>query len=257
MRLNTTPRWDGVPWQPYQAFSRYTLPAGTGWQTVYVQTRDRLGRTTVSSDTIYLGSDPDLSQDVPSSTSTTVRLDLAPGNATRMQLSNNWLADDTDAHFMLDEGTGARVNDAQAVGGTAFELRTGHARVWDWVDSTGFYHDLPTVAYVRLSSASTAAQPVVNVSIATETATYSSLQLRGSDFRAANTYQDFGLPFTFKPSGADPYLKIIFKQQGATTVRVDGVRFFTEVGPAVPSYTWAVPGGNYRGGEVQTRFLGP
>lgn len=257
MRMNHTPTFDGIVWQPYQPFTKYTLPTDIAWATVYVQTRDALGRTTTGYDTIYMGyCPPNLRLDDASTTIDQVELDLSPGAATEMQFSNNWVADDTDETFALNWGQGERVQDGEALGGTAFELREAGSMAWVWTVGNGFFQGQPMVAYIRMSTTDVTDDELLEITIDGGSAQHGPLHVRGSNFVEPNNYQEFALPFTFVPQPDDEFLKIYFFQRTDIPVRIDAIRFFTAPVPATTKYTWKIPGGNYRGGDIQVRFPG-
>lgn len=246
----------GAAWETYSADKTWNLTAGEGWRTVYVKTRDTWNRTSTVSDTIYSGATVPVNElgDAQMSTTTSqVTLNnLASGGLPQMQFSIGWGADDTFPTFGLNWGTGGRVNDAAAWGGTAFRLGPPDPTVLEtnaWLWTTEFVKDLPMVAYVRLKVASnTSAGEVARVAV-TGGGTRS---LKGTDFAAPNQYQEFPLPFTF--ASADTFLIFNFWRDGPTDVYVDGVSIFTAPQPFTASTTWNVPGGNYRGQGVWVRY---
>jgi hypothetical protein len=64
-----------------------------------------------------------------------------------VQFSPGWVVDDTFATFDRVGGAAMRVNDADALGGTSFQLG-GNGVAWVW--TTDFVKNVPLVAYVRL-----------------------------------------------------------------------------------------------------------
>ena len=44
MMVANNPQFAGASWEPFRAEKEWGLEEGTGWRTVYVKTRDRLGR---------------------------------------------------------------------------------------------------------------------------------------------------------------------------------------------------------------------
>ena len=54
--ISNKPCFDDAVWETYQPQRAWTLASGQGWRSVYVKTRDASGRSTLISDTIYLGS---------------------------------------------------------------------------------------------------------------------------------------------------------------------------------------------------------
>jgi hypothetical protein len=104
------------------------LEPGTGWRTVYVKTRDAVGRSTVVSDTVYRGANVALDElSLAQAASTTDRVtayNLDGGNRPYVQLSQNWFADDAFDTFNLWWGNGERVNDvaARVLGGSIGDI---------------------------------------------------------------------------------------------------------------------------------------
>jgi uncharacterized protein YkwD len=259
MMLANDQCFSGASWEPYAAESSWTLEQGAGWRTVYAKTRDILGRTTVVSDTIYLGQSVPLDE---------LGLHLAAGNQKQVtvydldggglpyfQLSQNWFADDTDGTFNLWWGNGEAVNDPDALGGTAFRLRPGDGESFAWVWSTDFFKDVPLVAYFRLKADdNTSGGEVARISVKGGGIEYGPVSLKGTDFDAANAYQEFPLAFTFHTNPDDGFLFFNFWRSGPADLFVDGVYIFTAPEPVQSPYTWVVPGGHYRGGGIWLRY---
>ncbi len=249
----------GASWETYAAEKTWTLESGAGWRTVYVKTQDAVGRTTTVSDTIYLGESVPLDElglHLASSTTDQVPLQgLDGGSLPYVQFSQNWFADDTFDTFGLWWGNGERVNDPAALGGTAFRLRPGDGESFAWVWTTEFFEDTPLVAYFRLKvSDNTSASEVARISVKGGGTEYGPLSLKGTDFAAANIYQEFPLAFTFHDNPDDVFLILNFWRSGQADVYVDGVYIFTDPQPVQTPLTWTVPGGNYRGGGIWLRY---
>ncbi|MBE9509084.1 MAG: CAP domain-containing protein [Chloroflexi bacterium] len=249
----------GSSWEPYAAEKTWTLEPDTGWRTVYVKTRDAVSRTTVVSDTIYLGQSVPLDElglHLASSTTDQVTLyGLDGGSLPYVQFSQNWFADDTFDTFHLWWGYGEQVNDPAALGDTAFRLRPGDGESFAWVWATEFFQDTPFVAYLRLKvDDNTSSSEVARVSVNGGGTEYGPLSLKGTDFTAANTYQEFPIAFTFHDNPDDVFLIFNFWRSGQADVYVDGVYIFTDPQPVQSPLTWTVPGGNYRGGGIWLRY---
>jgi hypothetical protein len=246
-------------WAPYSTHKTWMLESGEGWREVYVQTRDSLGRTVTVSDTIYLGANLPLAElDLlqASSTRDTVTVyDLNDAGLPQVQLSLNWIVDDTFSTFGLNWGNGERVNDAAALGGTAFRLYPGAGDSYAWVWTTQFVKETPLVAYVSLKvSDNSSPNPVARFSVSGGGVTYGPLSLAGTAFQAADQYQEFALPFTFHDDPDNPFLIFNFWRGGAADVYVDAVHVFTSPIPVTSPLTWSVPDGNYRGQGVWLRY---
>ena len=254
MMVGNDPCFIDTTWQPYTAEKAWTLTPGEGWRTVYVKTRDTFGRTVVVSDTIYAGSNvplDELGEAQMSTTRDSVTLyDLNGGGLPYVQFSLGWLADDTFDTFGLLWGAGERVSDPAAQGGTAFRLAYAsgtESSAWVW--TTDFIKDVPLTAYVRLKvSDNTSSSEVARFS-ATGGGT---LSLKGTDFRAANAYQEFPLNFTFNSS--ETFLTFQFWRSQSPDVTVDSVSLFTAPQPVTSTLTWNVPGGNARGQGIWVRY---
>ena len=259
MMLANNPCFEGASWEPYSAEKAWTLESGSGWRTVYAKARDAMGRTTVVSDTIYLGGEAPLDElglHLASATRQQVTVyELDGGGLPYFQLSQNWFADDSNGTFTLWWGNGEQVNDADARGGTAFRLRPGNGESFAWVWTTDFAKDTPFDAYFRLKvSDNSSSGEVARISVKGGGTEYGPLSLKGTDFAAANVYQEFPISFTFHDNPDDGFLFFNFWRSGEADVYVDGVYIFTEPQPVQNPYTWSVPGGHYRGGGVWLRY---
>jgi uncharacterized protein YkwD len=244
----------GAAWQPYTSEKAWTLASGAGWREVYVTTRDSLSRTVTVSDSIYLGASTPLAELGYSQMSTTrdsvTIYGVDGGGLPRVQLSLGWAADDTFDTFSLLWGTGQRITETAAWGGTAYRLSyTSTIESSAWVWTTEFVKDAPMTAYVRLKVGdNSSSSEVARVSVTNGT----TLSLRGADFTTANQYQEFPLDFTFPSS--ETFLIFQFWRSGLADVTVDGVSIFTASQPATSTLNWAIPGGNYRGQGVWMRY---
>lgn len=259
MMVANDPCFSGAGWEPYATERSWTLEPGSGWRQVYVKTRDAVGRTAVVSDTIYLGSDlpvRELGLHLASTTTDRVTIPaLDGGGLPYVQFSQNWFADDTNDTFHLWWGNGERISDAAAMGGTAFRLSPGDGESFAWVWTTSFFKRTPFVAYARLKvSDNTSAQEVARFSVKGGGTEYGPLRLKGTDFDAPHTYQEFPLAFTFHENPDDVFLTFQFWRSGDAHLTVDGVTIFAAPQPVQSPLTWQVPGGNYRGGGIWLRY---
>jgi uncharacterized protein YkwD len=246
----------GASWEPYQAEKSFNLDPGTGWRSVYVKTRDTLGRTMTVSDTIYLGSDlplAELGYAQMSSTSDRVTLyNLNGGGLPQVQFSLDWRVDNTFGTFQKWWGNGQVINDAAAWGGTAYRMYDGDGETMSWVYTHDFIRNTPLVAYIRLKvSSNTSTGEVARLSVEGDSAPHQ-VSLKGTDFSASNQYQEFAIPFMFV-TGQD-FLTFSFWRSGAPDVVFDALTIFTAPQPISSPYTWVVPGGNYRGQGVWVRY---
>ncbi len=257
MQLSNSSCLADVSWQPYQAEKAWSLAAGQGWRTVYVRTRDAVGRTTTASDTIYLGSSLPLAElglHLGASSTPAVTIYALNRSWPYVRFSQNWFVDDSYSSFGLNWGNGERVGDAAAWGGTAYRLYPGNGESNAWVWTTDFFKDLPLTAYVRLKvSNNSSTAEVARFAVKGGGTDYGPLSLKGTDFAAANVYQEFPLDFVFN-SGSDAFLIFNFWRSGAADVYVDGVTIYTRRMAVSSPLTWQVPDGNYRGGGIWLRY---
>lgn len=260
MMVSSSPCFTGAEWQPYQPEISFTLPSGDGWKTVYSKIRDRLGRTLTTSDTIYLGASlpgQTLNLNQLSTRSSTVTLyGLDGGGLDRAQFSLGWVADDSSADFKKWWGNGAPVSsDPAAVGGTAYRMYPGDGETMAWITSYGFLSGSASyVAYFRLKTSS-AASGAETARIAVEAnGVTTTRSLKGSDFDAANRYQEFAIPFNFSNSASDRWLKLMTWRSGSADIIFDSVTIFTAPAPFTSTMKISAPGQNYRGQGVWVRY---
>jgi uncharacterized protein YkwD len=258
MKLSNDRCFTGAAWEPYAPERSWTMAPGTGWRTVFVQTRDAVGRSTVVNDTIYVG--PDLPRDelglqLAATNTDQVTLYRLNDAWSHVQLSQNWFVDDTFGTFERWWGNGERVSDSAARGGSAFRLSPGDGESFAWVWTTEFFKGTPLVAYARLKvNDNSSSDPVARFSVKGGGVEYGPLILKGTDFVAPNTYQEFPVPFTYHDDAEEVFLVFNFWRSGQADLYVDGVYIFTAPQPLASPFTWTVPGGNYRGSGVWVRY---
>ncbi len=259
MMVSNDACFTGATWEPYNANKTWTLNAGSGWRTVYVKERDVFNRTTTVSDTIYLGAnapineigDPQMSSTQPQVT----LYNLNGGGLPQVQFSQGWLLDDSYSSFHLWWGNGGSVSDAAAWGGTAFRLYPGNGESFAWVYTTEFYKDVPYVAYFRLKvNDNTSSAEVARISVKGGGTEYGLTSLKGTDFNAANQYQEFAVPFVFNTNPNDAFLIFNIWRSGTADVYFDAVTLFTAPQALSSPMTWTLPSGNYRGQSVWVRY---
>lgn len=259
MRIGTDACFSGAAWLPFTTEQPWSLAPGSGWRTLYVQTRDKMNRTATASDSIYLGSGAppaELSLDQQSTTADSVKIyNLNGGALSQVQFSPGWIVDDTFSSFERLSGAGGRVSDPAALGGSAFQLGPGQASS-AWVWASDFVKNVPLVAYFRLKvDDNTSGAEIASFTIAGGGQTYGPLSLRGSDFTAAGAYQEFALPFTFNDNPNDGFLIFNFARSGGASLYIDAISIFTPPQPiSGPTLVWPFPGGNYRGQGIQLRY---
>ena len=253
MMLSNDACFSGASWQPYAAEPTWALESGQGWRAVYARTRDTLGRTSTVSDTIYLGADLPLAELGEAQMNTThnqvTLYGVDGGGFPSVQLSLGWRVDNTFGTFGLLWGNGELVSDAAAWGGSAFRMYPGNGESSAWVWTTEFIKDTPFVGYVRLKvSDNTSAGEVARILVTGGDV----LILNGTDFAAANQYQEFPVAFSFPT--AETFLIFQFWRSGEADVYIDALTVFTASQPVVSVLTWSVPGENYRGQGVWLRY---
>lgn len=261
MMIANTPDFAGAQWEPYAETRTWTLLPGEGWRTVYVKTRDRLGRTTIVHDSIYLGSaipDTALSLDYATQVEAGLVLDpLDAGGYSHIQFSLNWLADDSDENFVLSSGVGTRINDAAAVGGNAFRLAGGGAPALARNGGANPLGQQAAVAYFRLkTSDNSGAAPVATLTINDGGSDVAVRTLAANEFTVAGQYQEFAVPFT-PAAAANGLLTLQVARTGFATLDWDTTVLYTAPQAAVTPYAFRAPGGYYRSSGVQARLLTP
>ncbi len=259
MMISNNACFTGASWQTYQVEPNWTLTPNSGWKTVYARIRDRLGRTSTASDTIYYGASvptAELSLSMLSETRPSVTLyGLDSDGRPSMQFSMGWIADDSHPNFTLMSGSKTPATaDASAIGQTTFRMAPG-GNDWAWVWTYNeFTPNTHYVAYFRLKTSSRISGPVVSVTVDPGSASPVSRTINGTDFAAAGTYQEFAVPFYYTTSNDDAFLEFVFSLSGSATVDVDAVTIFTPAIPFASTYTWNVPGARYRGQGVWVRY---
>src|SRR3990172_5099432 len=249
----------GSTWEPYATEKAWTLAPDSGWREVHVKTRDTLSRTMVVSDAIYLAASvplSDLGYAQMSATGDAVTIyGLDGGGLPSMQLSLGWAADDTTDTFTRWGGNGERISDPTAWGGSAYRMYPGDGETFAWVWTTDFFKDTWLTAYFRIKvSSNSSGSEVARISVTGGGVEYGPVSLKGTDFSAANRYQEFPIAFRFHSNPNDDFLLFNFWRSGLADVTVDAVTIFTEPQPVTSSFMWNVPGGHYRGQGVWVRY---
>jgi uncharacterized protein YkwD len=242
-------------WQSYTSPNlNYTLSGGQGWKTVYVRSRDGYGYTTLTSDSIYLGSSAPQNEinaaQMADSASSVTLYQLDSGGRGYAQFSLGWVADQ-----FMDRNNAAltQTSDSAALDGRAVTISGSSGFAWDWTST--FHSNTPMVAYFRLKVADKTAAGTLATLDVTAGANTQSRTLTGANFSAANTYTEIAVPFTYTPTDANPFLIFTVRSSGATAITVDLVSIFTApVAVNGSAYNWTPPGGVYRGQGVWVRY---
>jgi uncharacterized protein YkwD len=259
MMVSNNSQFSGAAWESYNPNKAWTLAGGTGWRNVYVKTRDNLNRTQSVSDSIYLGASAPQNELGPAQMSTTnskvLLHNLDGGGLPQVQISVGWLANDADGSFAHWWGNGERLNDAAAWGGTAYRLFPGDGESYAWSAGAPIMKDTPLVAYFRLKvNNNTSSSEVARISVQGSGTEYGPLHLRGTDFTAANQYQEFALSFATNTNPEDESLFFNFWRSGNADLYVDAVSIFSAPQEITSPLIWSVPGGNYRGQGIWIRY---
>lgn len=252
MMIANEPTFTDAIWQPYTTETIWTLAEGEGWKTVYVKTRDALGRTVVAQDSIYFGATlprDELDFDGASRFGTGFRLEqIDAGGWPQMQFSLDWVGDDTDPYF---SSGGARIEDAAAIGGAAVRLSSGgNATLW----SSSYLAALPATAYFRIKvSDNQTTQEVVRLRVMGASGDAGVRVLRGVDFTAADSFQEFAVPYDLGSAATSITFRI--DRLGDADVVFDAVTLFTAPIPVAAPLQWQAPDSYLRNCGVQARFV--
>jgi uncharacterized protein YkwD len=255
MMISENPDFIDAVWQPYTTETGWLLSEGEGWKTVYVKTRDALGRTAVASDSIYFGESlplDALTLDGASYFDVGLRLQrMEAGDWPQVQFSLGWVGDDSDPNFAFASTSASRVEDREAIGGTAVRL-TGAGVVTLW--ASDYLATLPGVAYFRLKVNDNAtAQTVAKLRILGPRRELALRTVRGSDFQTAGVYQEFSIPYV--PDSDAQTVTFRIDVVGAAEVTVDAVTLFSEPVATTAPLQWLSPEGYLRNRGVQARLL--
>ena len=241
MMIANDPDCVDAVWQPYATETFWTLSEGDGWKSVYVKTRDALGRTTVVSDQIFLGETlprEELSLAGASYFGSGFRLSqVDAGEWPQIQFSLDWVGDDSDPNFMMSSSTATRIDDAAALGGTAAHLLSnGIVSIW----TGGYLASSPAVAYFRVKvSDHRTDQNVVRLQVSGSQGAAGQRVLRGNDFRASDEYQEFAVPYDLGSEAKSVTFRV--DRLGAAEVTFDAVTVFSAPIAVMAPLQWQSP----------------
>lgn len=265
MRVSNRPDFLDASWESYNSTKNWTLDSsgGYGFKTVYVQLKDGAGKSTVSSDNIYYGPDiPYGNFDSLAQASThleTLAINgLSSGGQPYMQFSPDWGLDSQSGKMSLNWGKGGFTSDPDATNGKAFQLQPDGSNESDaWITSATYLRNVPSQVYFRLKLSSLNA-PHARIRLDVGAAGVETVvNLSASDFKAANTYQEFPVSFT---QVANPNQVFLTLQVGLTdpdniaSLNIDRLDIYTAPEAFNASKTWQVPGQNYRGALIKVRY---
>jgi len=255
MMIAGEPDFAGALWQPFATETTWTLSEGDGWKSVYVKTRDALGRTAIAFDSIYLGETlprEELDLTGASHFGSGIRLNHVEANGwPQIQFSLDWVGDDSDPNFVLTPTTATRIDDPAAIGGTAAQLlRGGIVSIW----TGGYLASSPAIAYFRIKvSDNSTDQNLVRVQVTGAQGAAGQLVLRGIDFRAADDYQEFAVPYNLGSDAKTVTFRI--DRLGVAEVTFDAVTVFSAPVPVMAPLQWQSPENYLRSRGVQARLL--
>ncbi len=240
-----------------------TLTTGIGWKTVYVITRDALGRTTQLSDQIYYGAALPIEQMTLEQTANIgfayaiSQWPVSTQEAQAVRLSLGWIMDGLPPALVVLRGSSEVTPNPAAVGGS--ELRLPGAAQQATV--RGLMNALPTdrilTAYYRLKAESNVGTAeVARLTIRIEGRTFGPVVIAANDFDAANAWQEFGITFAFPSVNSVPQVDVELQRTGPAAITLDAVRFYGQPMPLQSPLLWTAGDGPFRSQGVQARFVG-
>jgi uncharacterized protein YkwD len=260
MMISNEACFTGANWTTYQTTRSWSLSAGNGWKQVYAKLRDTLGRTAVASDSIYRGTSLPIEEidfEQLSTTRSSVTLhNLNSNGMPGAQFSLGWIVDDVIYQIydfnQQQWNPVPRVDDVNALGGTAYQMSGSYT--WAWAMTGGnLPKGQPLIAYFRMKTASRPSSDVMRLTIKIGDTNYSR-QVKGTDFTSTGVYQEFPVAFTL-PANYSGGIIFDFSLTSSVTMTMDTISVFTDTQPiSGSSYTWNIPGGNYRGQGVWVRY---
>lgn len=259
-RVSNSPDFGATPWVDYTNTKAWTLAAGTGWRTVYVQTRDAMLRMAIVTDTIYVGENVPLSElgdAMMSSNQGSVVLSNIGSDSTGLDLIQfvpGWAMDNTENPQAFGGSVGTQP-DENAWGKSTFCLNDSQSsgRIW----TSDFVQDVPMQAYFRVrASDNTAAIEIARLRVTAGANTSEPVVLNGNQFTQANEYQEFRVPFTFHKGtdASQAFLMFEFWRSGSAAICLDAVSIFPDPTQVTSQMTVTIPNGNYRGQILWGRY---
>lgn len=182
--------------------------------------------------------------------------DSGPGGLAQMAFSNNWIWQGENQSF--SNGSGSVVADSSALDGKALAGRVGTnpAGLWYGPDTTVLALGQPYRAYFRLKTDNVATANEIAMLDVTDyggVSTFGLKRLRGSDFRAANTYQEFYVDF-LPPGYATQGLEFRVSYRAAANLWLDRIIVVSYPTSYSSSAQWTLPPGNGPK-TVQAKFI--
>ncbi len=259
MMVSNDPGFADAAWQAYQTEIDWTLASGDGSKSVYVKTRDALGRTALASDTIYLGGElpsSQLSFDGASQVESGFRLNrIDAGGWPKVQFSMGWVGDNSDPTFAIYTGSAQTTDDPAAIGGTRARLQPGSGTTMATVWTSGQLARSPGVAYFRVKvDDNSSANDVLRLRVVVDGREVASKTVRGVDFTVPGEYQEFAVPYD-PASATAASIMFYFERIGPVAVDADAVSLYTAPVPASAPLQWQAPGDYLRNHGIQARFV--
>ena len=257
MMISNSPYFENTQWEPYRAGKDWFLDAGTGWRTVHIKTRDRIGRIAMTYDTIYLGKDIPTNQ-LSLEHASTIKSTLT-GDAlltefpqaqswSSIQVGRDWVIDDSSESFSLFNNSGSQINDSDARGGTAYQLtlsRFDASYLGDNATSAAAWvsdaiPNTPLFAYLRVKVArNRTTDRLLKIWAESEDKKFEPIILKENDFASAGQYQEIAVPLEFVDPDQGDLLALHVYHYGGTHVSIDTVSFFTAEQLFDQSFQWS------------------
>ena len=269
IKVSSNATFAGAEWEPYVAEKNWALPAGTGWRTVYVLTRDASGAISLASDSIWLGDAMpmnEISLDQASSIGVGYQMEALPAAAgEKVRFSLGWEFDDSDNKYVIYRGSAEAVADEDAVAGAALRLRGGERETMIRTTFEGLPSERILTMFVRLKTESIdnpSGAALLTLTVDAGGQIFGPVAVRASDFKAAGEWQEFAVNFIV-PVDAAPVdgipmnADLTLAHAGVQTVLLDTVRVYSQPVRANQQIVWPMDQSGLRNRAVQARFEGP
>lgn len=261
MKVSNNGIFTDATWEPFALERTWTLTPGIGWKTVYVLTRDALGRTTLLSDQIYLGSALPMEQltlDGSANIGAAFAISQWPvqqADVKGVRLSMGWVLDSAPSSFTVYRGLSQVVSNPGAIGGSELLLMGGAREGYARGTMQGVAADRILTAYYRLKvSDNSGSGEVARLTVRADGRTFGPVVVNANAFKAANAWQEFGVTFAFASVNSVPQVDVELLRTGNADVTLDAVRFYGQPLPLQSPLLWTAGYGPYRSQGVQARL---